>query len=154
MILSKVLAEESIFEMIFRCLSSKFVASAKWLIPKIPFIGVLISWLIFAKNSDFARVASSAFSFAITRFCSSSFCFVISFEVIKTFALQLIIAIAILTIICEPSFLMHVFAKSVTNPSSITFFKAALLGSTSSAIVSFIQLVRKSSSLAYPVISL
>ena len=32
--------------------------------PRMPFIGVRISWLMFARNSDFARVAASAVSLA------------------------------------------------------------------------------------------
>ena len=35
--------------------------------PITPFIGVRISWLMFARNSDFARVAASASSLARAR---------------------------------------------------------------------------------------
>ena len=38
--------------------------------PRIPFIGVRISWLIFARKADFKRSLSSAFSLAL----SDSFC--------------------------------------------------------------------------------
>ena len=51
------------------CSASRSVSRASSVIPRIPFIGVRISWLILARNSDFARVAASAVSFAT---CSSS----------------------------------------------------------------------------------
>ena len=40
--------------------SASVVSSASSVIPKMPFIGVRISWLIVARNSDFASDASSA----------------------------------------------------------------------------------------------
>jgi len=51
--------------------------------PMMPFIGVRISWLMFARNSDFARAESSAWSRASAsstafsrrrRACSSACC--------------------------------------------------------------------------------
>ena len=52
-----------------RCSAVSFVSSASSVMPMMAFIGVRISWLMFARNSLFERVASSAFFFAI----SSSF---------------------------------------------------------------------------------
>ena len=46
--------------------------------PTIAFNGVRISWLIFAKNADFKRSDSSAFSFAFLSSFSACFCFVTS----------------------------------------------------------------------------
>ena len=40
--------------------------------PMMPFIGVRISWLMLARNMDFAAVASSARSFAACSSCSVS----------------------------------------------------------------------------------
>ena len=45
-----------------RCSSSRTVSSTSPVIPITAFIGVRISWLIIARNEDFARVASRAAS--------------------------------------------------------------------------------------------
>ncbi len=42
------------------CSVSKSVSNSSAAIPMTPFMGVRISWLMFAKNADFARVAASA----------------------------------------------------------------------------------------------
>ena len=47
-----------------RCSASRLVSSSRLVMPITPFIGVRISWLIFARNSLFARAADSAASFA------------------------------------------------------------------------------------------
>ena len=50
-----------------RCFSCKSVINVISVIPIIPFIGVLISWDIFARKLLFAMVARSACSFAFRR---------------------------------------------------------------------------------------
>ena len=42
------------------CSASKLESKSRWVIPTIPFIGVRISWLMLARNSDFSRAASTA----------------------------------------------------------------------------------------------
>jgi hypothetical protein len=54
-----------------RCSSSSGVSSSRSAIPSTPFIGVRISWLTLATNSDFRRAASSASSRAMTASCSA-----------------------------------------------------------------------------------
>ena len=49
-----------------RCSSSSGVSSSRSVMPSTPFIGVRISWLTLATNSDFRRAASSASSRART----------------------------------------------------------------------------------------
>ena len=44
--------------------ASSAVSSASSVIPKMPFIGVRISWLMVARNSLLARLPASAVSFA------------------------------------------------------------------------------------------
>ena len=56
-----------------RCSSLSTVSSSRSIAPITPYIGVRISWLITARNSDFSRVASSAWSRASSS--SSSACF-------------------------------------------------------------------------------
>ena len=46
------------------CSGSKSVSRASSVMPMMPFMGVRISWLMFARNSDLARVAASAVSLA------------------------------------------------------------------------------------------
>ena len=48
-----------------RCCAAHVVSSVSSVIPMMPFIGVLISWLMLARNSLFARLPSSALSFAV-----------------------------------------------------------------------------------------
>ncbi len=48
------------------------VASSAAAIPRTPFIGVRISWLMAARNSDLARLAASASSLASLRAFASS----------------------------------------------------------------------------------
>ncbi len=47
-----------------RCFGVSVVVRRSSVIPSTPFIGVRISWLIFARNCDLARFAASAASFA------------------------------------------------------------------------------------------
>ena len=54
-----------------RCSASSGVSSSRSVMPSTPFIGVRISWLTLATNSDFSRAASSASSRAITSSCSA-----------------------------------------------------------------------------------
>ena len=49
-----------------RCSRSCGVSSSSSVMPRTPFIGVRISWLMLARNSLFARLAASATSFAAT----------------------------------------------------------------------------------------
>ena len=48
------------------------VSSASMVMPMMPFIGVRISWLMLARKSLLARVASSAASFALASSCWAS----------------------------------------------------------------------------------
>ncbi len=58
-----------------RCLAGNSVPNRRSAIPRMPFIGVRISWLMLARNCDFARLAASARSLAAlssrTSACSS-----------------------------------------------------------------------------------
>ena len=51
----------------WRCSSVNLLCNSSPSIPNTPFIGVRISWLIFARNSDFRCVASSALFNASTK---------------------------------------------------------------------------------------
>ena len=55
-----------------RCWSSRAVSSSRPVSPMTPLIGVRISWLIVATNSDFSRDASSASSRAAASAASVS----------------------------------------------------------------------------------
>jgi len=57
------------------------VLSSNSAIPKTPFIGVLISWLMVARNADFERFADWASSFASISASSAAFLSVISSQV-------------------------------------------------------------------------
>ncbi len=46
------------------------VSRARAVIPMTPFIGVRISWLMFARNSDFALLAACATSLSDASVCS------------------------------------------------------------------------------------
>ncbi len=59
-ILSSVSAEPRSVPIASRCSSVRSVSSTSSAIPMMPFIGVRISWLMFARNSLFARFASIA----------------------------------------------------------------------------------------------
>ena len=50
-----------------RCSAVSAVSSTSPVIPRMPFMGVRISWLMFARNSLLARLASTAESRALTR---------------------------------------------------------------------------------------
>ena len=50
-----------------RCSALSGVSRSRLVMPMTPFMGVRISWLIEARNSDLAREASSASSFARRR---------------------------------------------------------------------------------------
>ena len=50
-----------------RCSKLSGVSSVRFVIPMMPFIGVRISWLMFARKSPFARFAASAASIACSR---------------------------------------------------------------------------------------
>ena len=63
MIVIRELPDNSMISPNFRCLTESSVLSNKEVIPRTPFIGVRISWLILARNSDFALVADSAIAF-------------------------------------------------------------------------------------------
>src|SRR6266851_3311892 len=54
-----------------RCSGVRVVCRASSVIPMTAFIGVRISWLILARNSDFARFAASAACFALCRASSA-----------------------------------------------------------------------------------
>ena len=45
-----------------RCSTVRFMSSSSSVIPITPFIGVRISWLMFARNADFIAEASTAWS--------------------------------------------------------------------------------------------
>ena len=62
----------------FRCTSESSVTSRSSVIPRMPFIGVRISWLMFARNCDFVRLAVSASSFDFLRSASAFFLSVMS----------------------------------------------------------------------------
>ncbi len=53
----------------YSCSSSSPVSSSMSAMPMMPFIGVRISWLIVARNSDLVRLAASARSRAVSRLC-------------------------------------------------------------------------------------
>ena len=53
-----------------RCCESIDVSRSISVRPSTPFIGVRISWLMFARNSDLALLAASADSLAERRSCS------------------------------------------------------------------------------------
>ena len=66
MIVSNNLDESLTIPKYSRCSDVRSVSSVRSVIPIMPFIGVRISWLIFARNSLFARFASMARSHAAT----------------------------------------------------------------------------------------
>ena len=53
-----------------RCSSVSGVSSSRLVMPMTPFMGVRISWLIVARNADFASAACSASSLASRSDCS------------------------------------------------------------------------------------
>ena len=67
MIPSSELAELRTISRYSRCSLSRSVASAISVMPMTPFMGVRISWLIFARNSLLARLAESAASACFSR---------------------------------------------------------------------------------------
>ena len=67
MIESKLSPESWIVEAYSLCSSSSGVSSRSPVMPITPFMGVRISWLMFAKNSLLARFAPSASSLAALR---------------------------------------------------------------------------------------
>ncbi len=50
-----------------RCSGESSVSSSRLFMPRMPFIGVLISWLMLARKVDFASLAASAAAFAASR---------------------------------------------------------------------------------------
>ncbi len=68
MIVIKALPEREIVPTNSDCRSVSSVMFSSSVIPMMPFMGVRISWLIFARNSDLAFSALFAFS---TAFCIS-----------------------------------------------------------------------------------
>ena len=68
MITSRFCPLSRIVSVYSRCVASSGVSSNRLVMPMTPFIGVRISWLIVARNADFAWLALSAWIFA----CSSS----------------------------------------------------------------------------------
>ena len=70
---SKEFADELTVSKYSRCSAVSSVSRASSVIPMIPFMGVRISWLMLAKNSDLRREASSAASLARTISCSAFF---------------------------------------------------------------------------------
>ena len=60
MIVSKALPEFRMVSTNSFCSSPRLVSASRSAIPTIPFIGVRISWLMLARNADFARLAASA----------------------------------------------------------------------------------------------
>src|SRR5437879_11276712 len=69
MIPSKDWAEECTMSRYSRCSGLRSVSSASSVMPRIPFMGVRISWLMLARNSLLARLAASA---ACLAFCNSA----------------------------------------------------------------------------------
>ena len=63
---SRLTAERWTFSVRLRWRGVRSVASSSSAMPSTPFIGVRISWLMLARNSDFARLAASAASRART----------------------------------------------------------------------------------------
>ncbi len=72
MMVSRLSAEDRTVSAYSLCSSSRSVSSSSPVMPMTPFMGVRISWDMFARNSDFARLASSAASFACFSPCSAS----------------------------------------------------------------------------------
>ena len=68
----------------WRWVSSKGVSSNRPVSPITPFIGVRISWLIVARNSDFKRLASSAASRAVTNSAWAILRSVMSWAIVAT----------------------------------------------------------------------
>ena len=60
------------------CLADRLVLSSSSVIPRTPFSGVRISWLMLARNLDFATLAASAASLAETNSCAANLSGVIS----------------------------------------------------------------------------
>ena len=50
-----------------RCVGVSSVSSSRPVMPMTPFIGVRISWLMLARNSDLVRLPASAISLASSR---------------------------------------------------------------------------------------
>ncbi len=63
---SRLTAERWTFSVRLRWRGVRSVASSSSAMPSTPFIGVRISWLMLARNSDLARLAASAASRALT----------------------------------------------------------------------------------------
>ena len=99
-----------------RCSLVKSVASTSSVIPMMPFIGVRISWLMFARNSLFALLAASAASFAAWRVFSARILSVTSRMIPRNPlglpSKSLINVTEDSVVILVPSFLI----KSYTNP--------------------------------------
>ena len=67
MIASSASAEVRMVSAEWRCSSFSLVSSSRWVMPRMPFMGVRISWLMVARNSDLARLPASACSLACSR---------------------------------------------------------------------------------------
>ena len=78
MIPSKDSADDRTISRYSRCSGLSSVSSASSVMPRIPFMGVRISWLMLARNSLLARLAASAACLASTRRCSAARCLVMS----------------------------------------------------------------------------
>ncbi len=62
----------------WRCRVSNAVVSKSSVMPRTPFMGVRISWLMLARNCDFVRLAASATSLASSNSCVVRFSGVMS----------------------------------------------------------------------------
>jgi len=73
MIVSSASADRSTASAHSRWSVSSFVSRSSLVMPRMPFIGVRISWLIVARNSDLSREASREASRAPASSCSARF---------------------------------------------------------------------------------
>ena len=96
------------------CSSLKSFLSSKPSMPRMPFIGVRISWLILARNSALWRAVSSANSLAVICSCSTALRSVIS---------------KLTPVICTASPLLSSFTKAIalmcfTTPVGVTILNS------------------------------
>ena len=72
MTVSSASADDLTIRRYSRCSDVSSVSSTRSVMPMTPFIGVRISWLMFARNSLLARLAASATFLAVRRLARSS----------------------------------------------------------------------------------
>ena len=127
MIVSSALPDFTMISVKVFCLGSRSDFASSSAMPSTPFIGVRISWLILARNSDFARSASTALCRAS---CSSRSCDFSSdtsmLEPIRWTVPSLAISRLFLAISCRrvPSRWVSVSSVSIVSPVRDDFLVA------------------------------